>query len=225
VLESFFHAIGYGLCHQIPERSFAAGGYLLPVCARDTGIYAGFAVGVLVLWALNRGRKPTELPRWPVLIVVGLFIGAMAFDGVTSYAGLRTTTNDIRLATGLATGWALATLTVPMVNSQLWVRPGAGRVLEEPRQTGLWLALLAVTYAVLRFVMPALGVVYPLLLTVAIVVTFVCVNLVFVGLMPAFERKAVRLRNAWIQLLIALALSFGELALAAALRAFVEGLA
>jgi uncharacterized membrane protein len=224
MLESLFAMLGYGLCHQLPERSLFAGGFQLPVCARDTGLYVGFALALVVLVILARGRRPTELPAWPVLLMIGLFVGAMAADGVTSYAGLRTTTNDIRLITGLITGWGLATLAVPMVNAQLWTRSGPERVPHGRREVGAWLGMLAVSFGVARWVLPLLGVGYPLLLSGAIIVTFLTVNLVFVGLMPAFERRARRLRDAWPQILIAVGLSAIELAAASLLRMVAERL-
>ena len=225
MLDWFFHALGYGLCHQLPERSYFAGGYQLPVCARDTGIYLGFALGILVLWALARRTRPTELPQWPVLVLIGLFVGSMAIDGVTSYAGLRQTTNDLRLATGLATGWGLAALTVPMVNAQLWRRSGSGRVPEGAGQVLLWVAALVAAFGATRRLLPLAGVVYPLVTSAAIIVTFVAVNLVFVGLMPPFERAADRWRDAGLQLLIAALLTATEIIGAAALRIGLESLA
>ncbi|MBF4509768.1 MAG: DUF2085 domain-containing protein [Aeromicrobium sp.] len=222
MLDRFFIALGYGLCHQLPERSFFAAGYQLPVCARDTGIYLGFALGLLGLAVLARGSRPTELPRWPVLVLVALFVGAMAVDGVTSYAGLRTTTNDLRLLTGLLAGWALATITVPMVNSQIWRDGRAVRVPDGSRQVLWWLVLLAASFVVSRWMLPVLGVVYPLLVSAAIVVTFVAVNLVFVGLIPAFERRARRLRDIGPQVAIALVLGAIELAGASLLRMVAE---
>ena len=222
MLDTVFRALGYGLCHQLAERSFTAGGYQLPVCARDTGIYVGFVLGILALALLGRGRRPTELPRWPVLALMGLFVASMAYDGLTSYAGLRSTTNDIRLITGFVTGWALSALTLPMLNSQLWSRPGAGRVLEGARDIVSWLAMLVAGFAVVRWVMPGTGVVYPIAVSVAIVVTFVCVNLVLVGLMPIFERKASSLRDAWLQVLIALVLTGLELGATAWIRVIAE---
>lgn len=225
MLDRILSAIGYGLCHQLPERSFFAGGHQLPVCARDTGIYAGFAFGVLVLAIISGRRRPTELPGWPVLLLVGLFIGAMAVDGVTSYAGLRPTTNSIRLATGLMTGWALSALTMPMLNSQLWVRSDPERLLGKRRDVAWWLLGLVVCFVLLRWVMPLTGVVYPLGVSVSIIVTLTCVNLVFVGLMPAFERKADRLARAWPQMLIALALSAAEMGAASWLKMMAQRLA
>ncbi|MHB1323638.1 MAG: DUF2085 domain-containing protein [Coriobacteriia bacterium] len=223
MMERLFQLIGFGLCHQLPERSLFAGGYQLPVCARDTGIYIGFAIGLLVLSVLARGAKPIDLPRWPVLAIVGLFIAAMGFDGVTSYAGLRQTTNDIRLITGLMTGWGLSALTLPMLNSQIWATSGHGRVPEGLPQILVWLGGLGASFVLARWLMPLMGVLYPILLVLAILVTFSAVNLVFVGLMPLFERRAVRLRDATPALLVAVGLTFVELAAVAWLRSLAEG--
>lgn len=222
MLQGLFDAIGYGLCHQLPERSFVSGGFQLSVCARDTGIYLGFALGLLALAVLARRSRPQDLPRWPVLLLIGLFVGAMGVDGVTSYAGLRTTTNDLRLITGLATGWGLSALTFPMFNAQIWTMPGVSRTPEGWRQVLAWLAMLVAAFAVIRWILPLLGVVYPLLLVVAIVVTLNTVNMVFVGLMPRFERRAQRLRDAWLALLIASGFTVFEIAGAAWLRSLAE---
>ena len=225
MLETILRAVGYGLCHQLPERSIFAGGLQLPVCARDTGIYLGFAFGLLAMALIARATRPTELPRWPVLALIGLFIAAMGVDGVTSYAGWRSTTNDIRLITGMVTGWGLAALTFPMFNAQVWAESGDGRVPDGIRQTAAWLGALLVAFVTVRWGLPLLGAGYPLLLVGAIVVTFGAVNMVFVGLMPPFERRARRLKDAWLALLIANGLTLLELAAAAWLRAAVEGLA
>ncbi len=224
MLDALFKAVGYGLCHQLPERSFFGGGHQLPVCARDTGIYFGFAVGFAALAIIARKSRPSELPRWPVLVLIGLFVAAMGFDGVTSYAGLRTTTNDLRLLTGLVAGWGLSALSFPMFNGQIWTAPGSGRTPDGVRQVAIWLAMLAATFAVVRWMLPLLGVVYPLLLVAAIALTFGAINMVFVGLVPRFERRANRLADAWLLLVLANVLTVAELAGAAWLRAFAESL-
>src|SRR5919202_1430017 len=56
-----YRAFGF-LCHQIPERSFHLEGHPLGVCARCTGIYAGFATSVL-FYPLVRSLKRAETPR------------------------------------------------------------------------------------------------------------------------------------------------------------------
>jgi len=224
LLDQFFRMIGYGLCHQLPERSFFGGGFQLPVCARDTGIYIGFALGLLMLRLLSARTRPSELPRWPVLLLIGLFVGAMGFDGVTSYAGLRETTNDIRLLTGLMTGWGLSALTFPMVNAQVWAVPGDQRVPDGWPRTAMWIAGLAATFVLTRWILPLTGALYPVALVVAIFVTFGAVNLVFVGLVPVFERRARRLRDLLPLMAWASVLTLVELGGAAWLRVTAERL-
>jgi uncharacterized membrane protein len=222
MLESFFTLIGYGLCHQLPERSYFAGGFQLPVCARDTGIYLGFVAGLIVLSLLHRHERPSQPPRWPVLALAGLFIAAMALDGLTSYSGLRETTNTLRLITGLLTGWSLAVITAPMLNAQLWSDPGPGRLLGTWQRVAAWLGALIGVYLVAAYVLPYTGVLYPILVAAAILVTFTSVNLVLVCLVSRFEGRALRLRDAWPQVLIALALTVAELGASTWLRVAAE---
>lgn len=118
----------------------------------------------------------------------------------------------------------MSALTFPMFNAQIWVMPSAQRTPEGWRETLAWLAMLAVAFAVTRWLLPLTGVVYPLLVVVSIVVTLNAVNMVFVGLMPRFERQARRLRDAWPQLLIATGFTVLEIAGAAWLRSFAERL-
>jgi hypothetical protein len=40
-------AIGYAVCHRIPERSFHIGDYQLPLCARCSGMYLGAVTGLV----------------------------------------------------------------------------------------------------------------------------------------------------------------------------------
>jgi len=215
--------LGYGLCHQLPERSLFSGGYQLPVCARDTGIYAGFAIALLVIVLLERGRRPSEIPR-PWLVVVGaLFLTTMGLDGISSYAGWRSTTNDLRLMTGLLAGYSLTLAVVPMINGQMWRTLSRTRLLEGWR-AGVWLLSLVPAFVLLRWVLPLTGLLYPLLVTIAIVLTFVVVNLVFTSLVPVFERSASRLRDTWRQIVIALVFVVVELGLASALRVWLEGI-
>lgn len=148
----------------------------------------------------------------------------MVVDGVTSYAGLRETTNAVRLATGLAAGWALPLVVVPMLNGQMWRRSDEVRLLAG-RRALWWAGGLVVSFAVIHWLMPRAGLVYPLALVLAIVVTLTTVNLVFATLAPPFERAAERLGAAWPQLGLAGLLTVVELALAGWLRWWLERIA
>lgn len=223
MLQAVLDAVGFGLCHQLPERSLFGGGVRVPVCARDAGIYLGFAVALGVLALLRRDRPGQTPPVWVnVLLILGVI--AMALDGFTSYAGLRATSNEIRFLTGLMTGFAIAAWVVPMLNAELWRVSGNGRVLEEPGELVAYLVALGISYVGWWYLGPLMGVVFPIAVTLAIIVTFMTVNLVIVSLLPPFERRAERLRDAWLALLVALGLTVLELALSSLLKAWALGM-
>ena len=211
MLEAALHWLGFGLCHQLPARSFFAGGHQLPVCARDTGIYLGFVVALLVAALLDRGRRRTGMPPAWLLGVGFAAVALLGWDGVTSYMGLRPTTNLIRLATGTGTGFAIALVIVPLLNAQLWKRGSEERVLGTPLEGLAWCVAAPVTFAAALWGGPMLGVGYPLLVSAAILVTFTAVNLVLVSLVPRFERSFERLRDTWPAVLLALALTMLEI--------------
>lgn len=222
MLQAVLDAIGFGLCHQLPERSLFGGGVRVPVCARDAGIYLGFAAALITLAVLHRDR-PSRAPSTAVNVVLALGVVAMAVDGLTSYTGLRGTTNELRLLTGLMTGFALAAWITPMLASALWRRPGPGRVLDGGKRLAIYLGALGASYVLIWYVAPYLGVLYPLLATLAIFVTFITVNLVIVTLLPRFERRASRLADAWLPILIAIGLTGIQLAGSAWLKAWLLG--
>jgi uncharacterized membrane protein len=224
MLEAVLHWVGFGLCHQLPERSLFAGGYQLPVCARDTGLYAGFLLSLIVIALVERGRRPSELSRPWLLVIGAIFLGTMVADGVSSYAGWRLTTNDLRLVTGLLAGYSLPLIVIPILNAQMW-KTVSGRRLLDGWRAAVWLISAPAAFAVLRWVLPLSGVAYPLLLVFAIVVTFVVVNMIFATLVPAFEHKSSVLRDAWLPMTLSIALVAAELLAASWVRLVVERLA
>lgn len=225
LVESFLHWLGFGLCHQLPQRSFFGGGAQVPVCARDTGIYVGFMLSLIVISLVHRGERPREFPAPAGWAAIALMIGVMGWDGVTSYSGLRTTTNDLRLITGLLAGYAIGALLAPMLNDEVWRTAGCGRVLDPWGRLLVWLATVPVAFVAIRYGAPFLGVGYPLLVAATIVATLTAVNLVIVCLTPAFERRADNLAQAWAAILVALGLTFAEILFSGLLRAWIESVA
>jgi len=224
VLSDLLHWMGLGLCHQLPERSFVAGGVQAPVCVRDAGLYLGFTLAFLLIWLLHRPERPRGFPRLHVWVTMALLLLFMAWDGVTSYAGLRASSNELRLITGLGMGFAVAALITPMINDEAWALPAPGRVLDPFWRFALWLAALPATYAIVWWGGPLLGVGFPVVIAAAILFTLTAINLVIVSMFPAFDRKARRLRDLALPIAIALGLSFVEIVLAAQLRLALDRL-
>lgn len=81
-------------CHHRPGRTLQVCGRPLPVCARCTGLYAGYGAG-LMFW-LGWLKFP-----WPVALLLLL---PMALDGLTQGAGWRESSNALRLMTGFVAG-------------------------------------------------------------------------------------------------------------------------
>jgi uncharacterized membrane protein len=66
------------VCHQIPERGFYLDGHPFAVCARCTGIYFGFAAGVLLyplVRSLRRGDAPERV--WLLIALVPTLLDFM----------------------------------------------------------------------------------------------------------------------------------------------------
>ena len=91
------------VCHQIVRRSFSFNGQPLAVCARCTGIYVGFLLG-LALYPFLRGWRRLSLPSGRVFF---LFSAPIVLDTAANFLRLWDTANAIRLATGLIWGTIL----------------------------------------------------------------------------------------------------------------------
>lgn len=122
------HWVGYGICHQIPERTFFLNGRPLPLCARCSGTYLGAVLGFLGLVVAGR-RRVAELPRLGIIVVLGAFVAIMGIDGVNSYLSFFPTAphlyapnNVLRVSTGLLNGLALSLIVYPVFNYTLWRR-------------------------------------------------------------------------------------------------------
>ena len=97
------------LCHGIPHRCFTLFAVPMPICARCTGIYVGMFAGLAAFFAM-----PFVSERW-LRISAFTTAGVLAIDGLTQLVRLRESTNELRLATGLAAGltfgmWVLSAI-------------------------------------------------------------------------------------------------------------------
>ena len=97
------------LCHQLPERSYFIGEHKLAVCARCTGLYAGFAL----TWLLYPLVRPLRSVDWPPREWLLLAAFPMAVDVGLTFLGVWENTHTSRLLTGLLPGGASVFYVIP----------------------------------------------------------------------------------------------------------------
>lgn len=128
--EAFSH-----LCHQAPERSFFIAGHPFAVCARCTGLYAGFAVAV-ALYPLLTFLKRTDTPerKW-------LFIAAapLAIDFALGFLGIWENTHFSRFSTGAILGAVTVFFVMPgLVQLSQYSRLFGGRSAKKSQLQGAY---------------------------------------------------------------------------------------
>jgi uncharacterized membrane protein len=127
-------ATGYAVCHRIASHSFFLGDRQMPLCARCSGMHLGALAAML--YQLRMG-KYGGMPSRKLLIVLGFFLLAFAFDGINSYLTLGQDTgnpisllaniqplyapqNWLRSLTGILLGLGIGAVLVPVFNQTLW---------------------------------------------------------------------------------------------------------
>ncbi len=148
--------IGYALCHQLPQRSFFFDGYQSPLCARCTGMYLGFLIGLAFL-IVRRRTHSARMPTTAMIAVLIGFIVLMGIDGINSTISvipgapqLYHTTNIHRIVTGSLFGLAMCMLFFPVFSTAIWRQPSGDRSVKNWRELiGMMLVAFAIDAVVL----------------------------------------------------------------------------
>jgi uncharacterized membrane protein len=219
-------AIGYAVCHRISERSFHAGDYQLPLCARCSGMYLGAMLGMLFL-SITYRRSAGGPPRMVIAILV-LFGLAFAVDGANSYLylmksvsgsrlgfipNLYVPNNTLRLFTGSGTGLGMAVAVFVSLNQTLWKDWDNKQVLGKPRDF-LILTVLMLLADVL--VLPEWDwVLYPLAFISAggVLLLLTLVYAMLWTMLMHQENLYLHLREAWLPILAGLTIALLQITL------------
>src|SRR5262245_48623878 len=97
--EVIYRAFGI-FCHQRPDRSYFIEVHKLAVCSRCTGLYAGFAI-TLLLYPLIRSLRTAANPPRIFLILAALPLG---INFSLTFFGIWENTHTSRLLTGALLG-------------------------------------------------------------------------------------------------------------------------
>ncbi|NLG29293.1 MAG: DUF2085 domain-containing protein [Chloroflexi bacterium] len=215
-----------GICHQLAENSLVYDGRPLPLCARCSGAFLGFALTLGVLRAIEPGR-PTRWPNGAAAAVLGVLVAAWVADGANSAVAslfgraLYAPSNGLRLVTGVGLGLVLGALLYPAYHQVLWRHTSARPVLSTPARLGALLTAGALLAALLWVWRSAPRTLWVAAASVAALVTLAATNATLLVLLARREGRG----ESWLMvapdLLVGAGMTLAELSLIAGLRAML----
>ena len=124
----------HGLCAQRTGHMLLFGGQVLPLCARDSGIYLGVLLGVVYLLARGRWRaagRPIRVFWWVLVAALAIFGADVLNSAAADWFGWQVYTpqNWLRLASGLLLGLVTAVLLLWVIHLAVASRQVERRIL------------------------------------------------------------------------------------------------
>jgi uncharacterized membrane protein len=185
------NALGFAVCHQLPERCPQLGGHLFPFCARCLGTYLGAFLGYLSI-LLTRRWRANDLPQPRYAVVLLCFLALIFLDVLTLWLKLRPESAPLRTLTGLTAGGALTMLAYPLLGDELIPKRPSLAVMERWWQLATLCGLLAMGLSAI-YLGPG-WLYYPLVICASLGVIFIFYNTVYVVLLLIVSPKSRRLK-------------------------------
>jgi len=152
-------------------------------------MYLGFFISCVYLIHLTRLRKESSFPKAYVLIPGAIAFLLFALDGLTSYMLIRTTTNSIRLATGLGIGFAGSLVLIPVFNQYLFKNPSDKRMLDNPMDIIKFIAIYLLIYVLVNSQIKLLQYLLPTAIILSLIGTFWLLNVLILATFPKWFRR------------------------------------
>jgi len=111
-LPSFLYKIDFLVCHQIQTKTFSLCSQYMPLCARCTGIYSGFFIGMA--YQLVAGKKLSGFPPKSILFTSLGLILLMVVQVITEGSFPSLNNNHLRFLTGILCGGSVSVLFFPI---------------------------------------------------------------------------------------------------------------
>lgn len=201
-----FRIFFQGICHQQPERTFAPGDTLLPLCARCTGIWEAALLALLAVLIVPgvRSKRPGRILGAAALVTLVIFAVEIARASATGVGVPNMWRYLVGGAGGFSIGVAVVFLykllegerSVPSTRDQLLCLGGFALVL-----VVAWLTAMAEN--------PAAWFLHALLTTAGVIGGLTAINFVLLAAVFSVGKRSL---SRWVHLASAAALSVGEIA-------------
>ena len=211
-MEALMGSIGFSVCHQLTERCLNFGSTVMIICARCQGIYLGFLISAVIMFALYRKRQSGLPPAW-AFIILAIFVASTFIDGFLSYLSITPTNNVIRFITGFLCGSSIMAVIYPVFVFQYYENTIPDKILDTPRHWLIYLGGLAAAVVITMARFEFMAAFFYYLTAFSVLFTFYMVNLVVALLVPRLSQKAGKLFSRYLIIpsLAALVLSGLEL--------------
>lgn len=205
-------AVGYAICHRIPERSFTTyNDRQLPLCARCTGIYTGVMTGFLLINLTGYGRA-SRLPSWRMGLVFVAFLAFFGVDGLNSYfhlfpnfeGGLYAPNNTLRLISGALIGLTVIHLLYPLFNMTVWRDLDERTALPNFQMLALQLGAVGLVVAAMLTGSPLILLITGLLSAFGVLMVLTMVNAVMFMTLIRRDRTYIHWGELWVPLMAGL---------------------
>lgn len=221
------HAIGRSCCAQIPSHTLRFDGRMMPIDARNSGIYLGVFLVIAMLWLTGRGKAALFSPPPVRNLLIG-FALAMVLDGFNSLEhthglnGLYPDSNAMRVITGVFSGMALTILVVPVFNRIVWRRPEVIAIADDFTDLSGYMGGAVLLILALLQAPPLLYWPLAVLSIAGLLVTLTMVNTAIILVSLRRERSLGPARDLLIPALAGLIFTCGEIVMLDAWRALAN---
>jgi len=162
-------------------------GALLPLCARCTGIYSGFLIGII--YHVITMVKVNKLPSLGIVTISAILILGLITDGLGEYLQFWELSNQGRFLMGLFCGSSISVFLFPLFN--YFLRRGtANKGIESEYYTGLFILIILV------FSLHYITFYFFLIVSIAgLLANYFTLNITIAGIVLSWKKREVTFGN------------------------------
>lgn len=221
-------AIGYAVCHRIPERSFYINGRPMPMCARCTGMYLGAMIGLI--YQMFKYPKRGRLPSKKIVFFLGILAILWSVDGVNSYIhlfnkniGIYEPNNLLRLLTGSGIGIVASILIYPAFNQTFWLNWKSNPTIDTIQELFLLLGLTLIIDGFVLLENPWILFFASMLSSIGTLLLLTKVYGMIWLIVFKYENRYLTLREAWIPLIAGFIIAIFQIGIMDFVRYWLTG--